>query len=341
MPPTSLPPEEVYLLIIRFTASIPDLPLTITAPSITTTLALKQLIRSHIPAPHSSNRLRLIHAGKVLEDASTLSKSLKLIPPPPRSSHASGSRVGTATESKGKAPVYDVGGSKEPIEMRRIWIHCSVGDPLTDEQLKSEAEKAAELEANLLRTTVTDRVPTSPTTGARKSQDATQQSTTGDGGDGRRSSVTTTSSMPQGFDRLLGAGFTAAEVAQLRSQFMANVAFTHTPDTMPNTATLRAMEDRWLDSSASDPAGGTLTSGGSGGGADDIGDVNGWQGPFQSDDGGLGEDLLWGLLTGFFWPIGALCWGLREEGVWSYRRMVAVGMGVGINALFGFVKWSA
>lgn len=59
-------PEEVLELIIRFTASIPDLTLSVEAPK-TTTLALKLLIRERLPADYASHRLRLIFSGKILE----------------------------------------------------------------------------------------------------------------------------------------------------------------------------------------------------------------------------------------------------------------------------------
>jgi hypothetical protein len=58
------------------------------------------------------------------------------------------------------------------------------------------------------------------------------------------------------------------------------------------------------------------------------------------EDGGM-DDMLWGYMTGFFWPLGALVWGFREDGVWSRRRQLAIVMGVLINAIFGFMRWSA
>ena len=56
-----------------------------------------------------------------------------------------------------------------------------------------------------------------------------------------------------------------------------------------------------------------------------------------AEDAGL-EDMLWGNLIGFFWPIGAFCWLLREEGVWSRRRQIAVFSGVLVNLTFGFLR---
>lgn len=70
------------------------------------------------------------------------------------------------------------------------------------------------------------------------------------------------------------------------------------------------------------------------------GGTEGWGAGFGIEDGGL-DDMLWGYLVGFFWPLGGLVWGFREEGVWSRRRQVAVVMGVVLNAAFGFMRWSS
>lgn len=52
--------------------------------------------------------------------------------------------------------------------------------------------------------------------------------------------------------------------------------------------------------------------------------------------------MLWGNVIGFFWPLGALVWGGREEvGVWTERRRVAVLMGVIVNLVFGFARVSS
>lgn len=162
----------------------------------------------------------------------------------------------------------------------------------------------------------------------------------------RRSSSVNTAPLPplpppppqaQGFDRLLSSGFTAAEVASLRSQFQTNLSFTHTPDTMPTPSQMRVLEDRWLDSSGNEPSSSSSLAGSADGGI--TGDA-GWGAGFAVEEGGL-DDMLWGYMTGFFWPLGSLVWGFREEGVWTRRRQVAVVMGVLINAIFGFMRWSA
>lgn len=101
---------------------------------------------------------------------------------------------------------------------------------------------------------------------------------------------------------------------------------------MPSGNALRVLEDRWLDSTAHDGDGR--------GGAGDGEGTGGWGGGFGAEDGGL-EDMLYGNLIGFFWPLGAICWGMREEGIWTKRKMLAIGAGVAINLLFGFARLSS
>ena len=127
---------------------------------------------------------------------------------------------------------------------------------------------------------------------------------------------------PQGFDRLLTAGFHPTEVASLRSQFTVIQSHAYTPDTMPTGADLRRLEERWLDSN---------NPGGSGEAADE-GD-----GTLAGGAGGL-EDLLWGNIMGFFWTLGAILWLVREEGVWSRRRQVGVLTGVLVNFAFCVIR---
>ena len=66
---------------------------------------------------------------------------------------------------------------------------------------------------------------------------------------------------------------------------------------------------------------------------------NGWGARFKMEDRGL-NDILFGYLTGFFWPLAALVWGIREKGVWMRKRQVAIVMGVALNYTFGFLRWS-
>lgn len=48
--------------------------------------------------------------------------------------------------------------------------------------------------------------------------------------------------------------------------------------------------------------------------------------------------MLWGSVTGFFWPVGAAMWLVREEGVWSKRRQMAAVTGVLVNLAVGVMR---
>src|SRR3954462_382012 len=85
------PPDSeagFFDLTIRFSASIPDLLLTIPNPHQATTSTLKQQIRKHLPTEFAARRIRLIYAGKALVANATLSSFLKRphARTPPRSS---------------------------------------------------------------------------------------------------------------------------------------------------------------------------------------------------------------------------------------------------------------
>ena len=282
-------------IVVRFSTSNPDLVISISKPSSTTALSLKQQIRSQLDGAAASARLRLIHAGKVLQDNAALSKSLNVtIPPPPTVDES----AGKSEKAKGKQPIRDV---SKPPPAARVYIHCSIGDALTSTELVTESKAAEDADKALVSNTAL-----STTNGAQ--QDGT--------------AISTTTPAPRGFDRLLSTGFTPAEVATLRTQFLAIQAHTHTPDTMPSGSELLALEELWLDNTHSTTSG-----------ADGM-EVGGFGG---EDAGGL-EDMLWGNLIGFFWPIGAMCWLMREEGVWSKRRQIAVLSGFLVNLTFGFLR---
>lgn len=283
-------------LVIRFSTSNPDVPIPVASPKTTTGLALKQLIREHLSAPASGSRLRLIHAGKVLSNSGTLSRSIALTLPPP--ARDDGGAIGKTDKAKGKEPIRPV----KPIAVR-VYIHCSIGDALSASDLAAELRDADEAEEAL----------------RNEESASTTHETLGSTQDRQNASSTTPA--PRGFDRLFTAGFTAAEVAVLRTQFLAIQAHTHTPDAMPSGADLLALEERWLDN-GSDPA--TAAAGDAGG--------------FVSTDAGELDDMLYGTLIGFFWPIGAMFWMMREEGVWTTQRQNAILAGFLANLLFGFVK---
>lgn len=341
-------PEQLIYLIIRFTASVPDLPLSIHTPRTIATLSLKQLIRQHLPSEHASARLRLIYAGKVLADTDPLSKSLRLAPPPappPRNAkNSSGDGGGEgSSRAKGKEPLRETpaveyGTTTEmiPQDAKKYYIHCSLGDALSASELASEAALAQSTDMALK-----SHHATSSTTPSQRRTSSSSGSATIDHNARRRSSTATANTAntvpaAQGFDRLLSSGFTRDEVASLRATFTQNLSFTHTPDTMPTPAQIRVLEDRWLDSSANDPSASLANPSATGGAG--AGGETGWGAGFAVEEGGL-DDMLYGYLTGFFFPLGSLVWGFREEGVWTRRRQVAVVMGVLLNCVFGFMRW--
>ncbi|OQE43404.1 hypothetical protein PENCOP_c003G02761 [Penicillium coprophilum] len=314
---------DPLLITVRFSASIPDLQLDVPNPETTTGAGLKQLIRAELPKTLSSNRIRLIYAGRGLEDTAALTVSLKLPPSPSRSPRPVADQSETPDEDgKGKQPVRDT--------RPRLYIHCSIGDiALSKQDLASEASVASTVllqqkqqQANAgKKSSAKDASSLLPMSAQPHRPSQTQA----------QSQSTTTTPAPRGFDRLLSAGFTAAEVTALRSQFLAVQSVSRTPDTMPTGDQLRDLEDRWMDegSTAAQVQGGL---GGEGGG---IGDDEGGIG---SGSRGAMDDMLWGAVMGFFWPIGCAMWLRREEGVWSWRKGVAVCVGVIVNVVFGAMR---
>ncbi|KAL9603627.1 MAG: hypothetical protein Q9179_002145 [Wetmoreana sp. 5 TL-2023] len=191
-----------------------------------------------------------------------------------------------------------------------IYIHCSISttQTLSPSALALEASASASATAS-----AETRSPTSPEPTQSQGQQQQQQRTW---------------QQPRGFDRLLSAGLSPQEITSLRSQFLALTAHTHTPDTMPSPTSMRRLEERWLDNSGPNAGVANAT-------ADGAERVS-----IEDDDDGRGalEDMLWGNLMGFFWPVGAAVWLCREEGVWSKRRQVAVVTGVLVNLAFGLMR---
>lgn len=313
---------DALLITVRFSASIPDLHLDVPDAETTTGAGLKQLIRAELPSTLSSHRLRLIYAGRGLEDTAALATSLKLPPSPSRSPRPAddddGDELSTAengsakNKAKGKQPVRDA--------RPRLYIHCSIGDiALSESDLAVEASVASTLLLQKKKESSRSTSLLAPP-GERTTQSQTQS---------QAQQATSTTPAPRGFDRLLSAGFTPAEVTALRSQFLAVQSVSRTPDTMPTGEELRDLEDRWMDE------GSTVAQTQGGGDAGAMGD----------DDGGLGsgsrtamDDMLWGAVMGFFWPVGCALWLRREEGVWSWRKGVAVFVGVVVNGAFGAMR---
>ncbi|KAL4780729.1 DUF2407 C-terminal domain-containing protein [Aspergillus varians] len=315
--------SDPLFLTVRFSASIPDLRLDIDYPETTTAAGLKQAIRARLPPSLSSHRLRLIYAGRGLEDTVPLAVALKLPPRPTRFSKSTSNPDNDATSEntnknspdtkrdKGKAPV------REPP---RLYVHCSIGDIiLSAADLAAEAAVVSTLQREQQVSEKSKHDEAAEKLGGHHHQHHDQRSSS------------TTIPAPRGFDRLLSAGFTAAEVTALRSQFMAILSVSRTPDTMPSGAELRELEDRWLDEGSS-----AMTAGGA---------IAGEGVSFTDDDGGFGtgsrgaiDDMLWGAVMGFFWPVGCAMWLRREEGVWSWRKGLAVFVGVVVNISFGAMR---
>lgn len=321
-PSTTDPVVDALLITVRFSASIPDLPLDVSNPETTTGAGLKQLIRANLPSSLSSHRLRLIYAGRGLEDTVPLAISLKLPPSPSRTPRPTETEAQydtspeTSNESKGKG--------KQPVRdtRPRLYIHCSIGDIAL-----SESDLAAE--ASMASTILLQKQKEDERASTRRGSSLFQSTRAHAQAHAQPQPTPSTTPAPRGFDRLLSAGFTPAEVTALRSQFLAVQSVSRTPDTMPSGEELRDLEDRWMDEGSTAAA---AQEGGEGGGIAD-------------DDGGFGsgsrtamDDMLWGAVMGFFWPIGCAMWLRREEGVWSWRKGVAVFVGVVVNAAFGAMR---
>lgn len=333
-----LPPP--LLLTIRFSTSLPDLHLDIPHPSTTTVVALKHLIRSRLEEPTSQRRLRFIHAGRILPDQSVLSSVLRQPPsatgagappstfpppppPPPTSSSKSPAAVDAAPAGKGKAVE---GAAPAPP---RVYVNCSIGDLLTDAELADEATAAAAAAAF-----TPPPPPLSPSLSPSPSPSSYSYSNSS-----AANPVAADRNTPRGFDRLLAAGFSAAEVNQLRLQFRSIQASRHTPDTMPSPDALRSMEDAWMDNNnnggSQSGLGGAYGSGGAdgeggGGGGGDGGDELGLN--------GVVDVLLRGMLIGFVWPLASFGWLIREEGLYSRRWKVFVSFGFVLSLTIGMIR---
>jgi iron-sulfur cluster assembly protein len=304
---------EVFL-IIRFSASIPDVQLGIATPSTTTVAGLKQLIRAHLPPDLANRRIRLIYSGRGLEDASSLRTALRLSSrtSTPLSTDAEDG-LSSSKDKKGKGVVRDVA----PADIPRVYVHCSIGDiVLSSADLTAEAAMAS--------TFLVQQQQQKDSTTSSTAKERTEEQDVDE--------MATTTPAPRGFDRLLSAGFTPSEVAALRSQFMALQSINHTPDTMPTGAELRELEDRWMDEGSSADGAGVGLTGPVGGGGDE------GRGGFGSSSNSALDDMLWGAVMGFFWPIGCAMWLRREEGVWSWRKGLAVFVGVVVNVASGAVR---
>lgn len=315
---TPRPSTPPLLLTVRFSTSLPDLLLDIPHPTRTTVAALKHLIRTRLEQPNSQRRLRFIHSGKILPDTAVLGAVLKPLPPPPRDDQSD-------PKGKGKAVDGGGGGGGGSAAAQRVYVICSIGDLLTDAELDEERRLAERPVPEVPEPGPNTPVPSGPGAG-----DGNGGGGGGGGGSGNGGGV---QGGPRGFDRLLAAGFTTAEVNQLRLQFRSIQEARHTADTLPSPDALRSMEDAWMDNNNNAgmaAAMGPNTDGGEGGEGAGLGDEFGLAGVLDL--------LLKGMFIGFVWPLGAIGWLVRDEEKIPKRMRVFVYFGFVLSLLIGTIR---
>ncbi|EGO56910.1 hypothetical protein NEUTE1DRAFT_44355 [Neurospora tetrasperma FGSC 2508] len=323
---------------VRFSASLPDLHLDIPSPNRTTIVALKHRIRERLhssskdskdetTAKAARSRLRFIHAGKILPDTAVVSSVLRPPPPPPM-----------VMDAKGKGKAVD-----RQHQQQRVYVNCSIGDELTDEELATEAAAAAFVPAPVgsVDSNLSDigsgagSGKTSRTTGLQPSSSSlsTGESRSRINASAGQATTTTTTdrNRPRGFDRFLSAGFTPAEVNQLRLQFTSIQASRFTPDTMPSPDTLRSMEDAWIDNNHGGVGGPGMVESDDGSGLvpEPIGaETDGFNGMVDTLVKGMfigGQDPLVRWIGDVFMEMA------HWVGAWDFCRFVAA---------FGIMSWS-
>lgn len=346
LPPVRSPPPLLPLaLTIRFSTSLPDIHIDLPNPPTTSVAALKQIIRSRLQPPESQHRLRLIYQGRILPDSTAVSSAIRAPPPPPRrddddsdseqsaAGPAKGMSLGTTgrnskdADSKGKGK--GKGKQKVPAPAR-VYVNCSIGDSLAESELADEARIASQPPGTASSTGATQgsRARTQYGAGPAGEGPSSTSRAGGGSGSGRRDE-------PQGFNRLLTAGFTPAEVNALRLQFRSIRAQTYTRDAMPSPDTMRRLEDAWLDGNAFavSAAAGVTSFGrrGSGGVAEGEEDPVDVEGPRT-------DSLIAATMIGFFWPLGAAGWLARDEGVVSRHWYLMILLGYVGSILLGVVR---
>jgi hypothetical protein len=323
---TPRPPQQQHtpplLLTVRFSTSVPDLLLDIPHPSRTTVAALKHLIRSRLEQPTSQRRLRFIHSGRILPDSAVLAAVLKAPPPPPPPS-AAASRD-EQHDPKGKGKAVEGGAARA----QRVYVNCSIGDLLTDAELDEERRRAEEPVPEQHQHQ--HQQPTSPYPPSHSPLPAA-------GGAAGQTQQQQQQPTPRGFDRLLDAGFTAAEVNQLRLQFRSIQEARHTADTLPSPDTLRVMEDAWIDNN-NDAAPAIFPTGAGGGAGDEAEAAAAAGGGDEFGIAGVLDILLMGMFIGFIWPLGAIGWLVRDEEKIPKRMRVFVYFGFVLSLLIGAIR---
>jgi hypothetical protein len=244
-------------------------------------------------------------------------------------------------DRKGKAPVG------APPQQQRVFINCSIGDSLSEEEL-AEEEIAASAPPPTITTTTSSSAnsvlpsPLSTPTPRNGIQAGLQPP---------RLTIPTPHlqnhpeqhhhqqhHQPLGFDRLLQAGLSPPEISVLRAQFRRIHTARYTPEDMPSPDTLRRMEDAWLDSNSNTSTYPTTTTT-TGTTAED------WAGgedPVTTEDvyglSAVAGPLIRGMLMGFVFPLGVIAWAGKEEGLWSRRMQVFVVFGVLLSVSVGVVR---
>ncbi|POS79947.1 hypothetical protein DHEL01_v201655 [Diaporthe helianthi] len=325
--PTSPKPQHTppLLLTVRFSTSIPDLLLDIPHPGRTTVAALKHLIRSRLEQPTSQRRLRFIHSGRILPDTALLGTVLKVLPPPPQSAAAAAAAAKDDHDPKGKGKAVEGAAA----QAQRVYVNCSIGDLLTDAELDEERRRAEEPVPEQQQQQPTGlSSPYRPSSRSPLPGGAGSSSVTGQDHYQQQQQQRRT---PRGFDRLLSAGFTAAEVNQLRLQFRSIQEARHTVDTLPSPDTLRGMEDAWIDNN-NDAAPAVMPTGG------DEAEAAAAGGGEESGMAGVLDILLKGMFIGFVWPLGAIGWLVRDEEKIPKRMRVFVYFGFVLSLLIGTIR---
>lgn len=194
-------------------------------------------------------------------------------------------------KGKGKGRAADVK-LHTVAQEQRIYVNCSIGDEVTAEELDEERK------------------------GASLPPDASTATTSG--------STPPTSTRPRlrGFERLLQSGFTASEIATLRTQFASIHNERFAPDALPSPDTMRGLEDAWIDNNAGDVPSNAATR------------------AFEDEGSSMAtvlDVLIRGMMIGFFFPLGSMTWLLRQDGIWSEKWQIFVGSGVVLSLTVGIV----
>jgi DUF2407 C-terminal domain/DUF2407 ubiquitin-like domain len=271
-------------VIVRFAHAHPDTSINIAEPNLVPIAALRSLIRVHLPLNQARCRLRLIHLGRLLRDSDAVSSCL----------------------GRSRGPLQeDSASANDDKSNSRTYIHCSIGDALTEDELQKEKEEEEAFSRKLQK----KRVQTHSTfeaSGLASKVSAFEEPTV--------------YVQPQGFERLLAQGFTQDDLAALRASFLSVLAQSRTASQMPTGDELRLLEDRWLDSTA----------------FESYSDED----HYFDDGGGIAgaDQRILGFVIGFFWPAVAI-WAFCEPEMWSEAHRNGITLGVLCNMVLGCLRY--